>query len=192
METHMPRQGPEIADDDSLPVLVPRSDKALGVTSKERRRHLRKHLVKSLRALRSMKNTERSASSRRPEPEGFVARVARTACSLCKGWCCRGGGDHGYIDEGTMERLYRAQPELNARDVLRLYAERVPDVGYTNSCLFHGESGCTLSRSLRSDVCNSYFCRGLEEYVSGADGAASVIIIAGEGDKMRTSPVLTP
>jgi hypothetical protein len=192
METRMPRQGPEIADDDSLPVMVPRSEKALGVTSPERGRQLRKHLVKSLRALRSMKISERSASPLRPEPEGFVARVAQTACSLCKGWCCRGGGEHAYIDEGTMARLTRARPELDARGVLRLYAERVPDVGYTDSCLFHGETGCTLSRSLRSDVCNSYFCRGLEDYVKGADAEAPVIVIAGEGDKMRTSSVLTP
>jgi hypothetical protein len=188
----MPRRGLEIADDDSLPVIVPRSEKTLEATSPKRARQFRKHLVKSLRALRSMKNSDRSVSSERPEPEGFVARVAETACSLCKGWCCRGGGDHAYIDEGTMARLYRARPELDARGVLQLYAERVPEVGYTNSCLFHAETGCTLTRSLRSDVCNSYFCRGLADYVKGADAGAPVIVIAGEGDKMRISSVLTP
>jgi hypothetical protein len=192
MEARMPRRGPEIADDDSLPVIVPRSEKALEATSSARARQLRKHLVKSLRALRSMKKSELSASSERPEPDGFVARVAETACSLCKGWCCRGGGDHAYIDERTMARLYRAQPELDARGVLRLYAERVPEAGYTNSCLFHAATGCTLTRSLRSEVCNSYFCRGLEDYVKGADTRAPVTVIAGEGDKMRISSVLTP
>jgi hypothetical protein len=91
-----------------------------------------------------------------------------------------------------MARVSRERPELDARGVLRLYADRVPAVGYDHSCLFHGERGCTLSRSLRSDVCNSYFCRGLEDYIKAGDTGMAVIVIAGEGDRMRTSRVLTP
>ncbi len=45
--------------------------------------------------------------------------------------------------------------------LLQLYNERVPAAGYAGSCIFHGKRGCTLDRSLRSDVCNSYFCGGL-------------------------------
>ena len=73
-------------DDDGLPVMVPRNDKAAVPISPERVRRLRKHLVVTLRTLRSMKNSEHSVSPLRPEPEGFAGRVARTACSLCKGW----------------------------------------------------------------------------------------------------------
>jgi hypothetical protein len=191
METRMSRQGMTIADDDSLPVMVPRSEKTLGVTSPERVRQLRKHLVTSLRALRSMQKPER-LSPQRPEPELFVARVAQTACALCKGWCCKGGGEHAYLDERTMARVRQQRPELDARQVLRLYADRVPERGYDHSCLFHGERGCTLDRSLRSDVCNNYFCRGLEDYVKAGDAGTPVIVIAGEGGRMRTSPVLRP
>jgi hypothetical protein len=192
MEICVPRQGPYIADDDSVPVMVPRAEKALAVTSADRAWRLRKHLAGSLRALRATKGPERPAPPPPPEPEGFAARVAQTACSLCKGFCCKGGGDHAYIDERTMARVRRARPELDARGVLRLYADRMPAVGYDNSCVFHGEWGCTLSRSLRSDVCNSYFCRGLADYVKGGDALAAVTVIAGEGNRMRTSPVLTP
>ena len=93
------------ADDDSLPVMVPRNDKAAVPISPERVRRLRKHLVVALRALRTMKNPEHSVSPLRPEPEGFAAHVARTACSLCKGWCCRNGEDHAFLDERTMARV---------------------------------------------------------------------------------------
>ena len=103
----------------------------------------------------------RVGSPLRPEPEGFIGKVARAACSLCRGFCCKGGGDHGYLDERVMARVRQAQPELDARAVMRLYVERVPAAGYAGSCVFHGEEGCTLDRSLRSDVCNSYFCAGL-------------------------------
>jgi hypothetical protein len=184
------RAGGSVADDDSVPVMVPRSDKVLKPTSPERVRRLRKHLVAALRTLRTMKNPERIASPLRPEPEGFAARVAHAACSLCKGRCCTGGGDHAYLDERTMARVRGARSELDARAVLQLYVERVPAVGYDGSCVFHGKQGCMLDRSLRSDVCNSYFCSGLASYVTGGDATTPVVVIAGEGDKMRTSSVL--
>jgi hypothetical protein len=85
-------------EDDSLPVMVPRNKKAVVPTSPERVRRLRKHLVVALRALRTMKNSDHSISLLRPEPEGFVSRVARTACSLCKGWCCRNGKDNAFLN----------------------------------------------------------------------------------------------
>ena len=73
------------ADDDSLPVIIPRNDEAVVPISRERVRRLHKHLVATLRALRVMKDPERSVSPLRPEPEGFAGHVARTPCSLCKG-----------------------------------------------------------------------------------------------------------
>ncbi len=179
-----------LADDTSLPVIVPRSHKVLVPTSSERARRLRKHLIAALRALRTMKLPERSDPPPPTEPVGFVARVAQTACTLCKGWCCKGGGDHAYLDEQTMARVRRDRPELDARAVLMLYIDRVPRDGYEGSCLFHGSQGCTLTRSLRSDVCNSYFCAGLASYLSGDDATSPVVVIAGEGNAMRTSPIL--
>ena len=104
----------------------------------ERVWRLRKHLVQSLRAMRTMKRPVESASPLRPEPEGFIGKVARAACSLCRGFCCKGGGDHGYLDERVMARVRQAQPELDARAVMRLYVERVPAAGYAGSCMFHG------------------------------------------------------
>ena len=179
-------------DDDGLPVMVPRNDKAAVPISPERVRRLRKHLVVPLRTLRSMKNSEHSVSPLRPEPEGFAGRVARTACSLCKGWCCRNGEDNAFLDEGTMARVRCAKSALDVRAVLRLFVERVPEVGYEDSCIFHGKQGCTLDRSLRSDVCNSYFCGGLHVYLTGDEVVTPTMIIAGVGDKMRTSPILMP
>jgi hypothetical protein len=177
---------------DGQALMVPLNRKALVPTSPERVRRLRKHLVASLRAMRTMRNPERSASPLRPEPDGFVGHVARTACSVCKGWCCKSGGDHAYLDERSMVRVRRAREELDARAVLRLYIERVPAIGYDGSCVFHGASGCTLDRSLRSDVCNSYFCTTLGNYVTNGGATSGVVVIAGEGDETRMSVVMKP
>src|SRR5215813_6340947 len=118
-----------VADDDSLPVMVPRNDKLAVPISRERVRRLRKHLIVTLRALRIMKDSEHSVSPLPPEPDGFAARVAHTACSLCKGWCCRNGEDTAFLDETTMARVRCARSALDVRAVLRLYVERVPQLG---------------------------------------------------------------
>jgi hypothetical protein len=180
-------------EDDPLPVMVPRSDRVLVHTPPERVRRLRKHLIVTLRALRTLKETaKRKVPPAHPEPGGFAARVAGTACGLCKGWCCKNGADDAFLDEPTLLRVRRARPALNARAVLRLFVDRVPPDAYQGSCIFHGKQGCTLDRSLRSEVCNSYFCGGLQNYLTGGNLAVPAIVIAGEGGKMRTSPVLTP
>ena len=178
-------------DDDSHPVMVPRNDKALVAIAPERIRRLREHLIKTLRELRTAKHLDRSASPQRPEPAGFAARVALIACSLCKGWCCRNGDDDAFLDDRTLARVRVARPDLSEPAVLRLYLERVPPVAYHNSCIFHGKRGCTLDRSLRADVCNSYFCGDLGAYMK-TGAAIPTMVIAGEGDKMRTSRVLVP
>ena len=182
--------GDEAAADDQETVMVPLNRKALGPTSSERVRRLREHLVASLRAMRTMKDPVGSASPLRAEPDGLTGKVARVACTLCRGFCCKGGGEHAYLDERVMARVRQAQPELDARTVMRLYVERVPAVGYEGSCVFHGTEGCTLDRSLRSDVCNSYFCTGLGNYVKNGDTTTAVVVIAGEGGEMRKSPML--
>jgi hypothetical protein len=175
-----------------LALTVPLNRRPPAPTSSERVRRLRRHLVYSLRAMRTMKDPTGSASPLRPEPDGFVGRVASAACSACRGYCCKGGGEHAYLDERVMARVRQARPELDARAVMRLYVERVPAVGYDGSCVFHGTAGCTLDRSLRSDVCNSYFCTGLANFMKGAGTAARVVITAGEGEATRPSSVLTP
>ena len=179
------------ADEDCEPVIVPRNDKPLVVVAPERVGRLREHLVGTLHEMRATKPWVRSVSPALPDPTGFPARVAQTACSLCKGWCCRNGDDNGFLDEPTLTRLCIATPGMAEGAILRLYLARVPAAAYRDSCLFHGKHGCTLDRSLRADICNSYFCGGLGAYMK-TGAVAPTRVIAGEGDKMRTSPVLTP
>lgn len=178
---------PQIGGDQA--VMVPYNSKPLGPNGPERKWRLRKHLIASLRGMRTMKG---DPSPSRPELEGFAAKVARTACNMCKGYCCKGGSEHAYLDERVMARVRQARPELDARAVMRLYLDRVPEVGYEGSCLFHSETGCTLDRSLRSDVCNVYFCDLLGGFVEHADKATSAIVMSGEGDLGKISPILTP
>ena len=177
------------ADDDALPVMVPRHARPLAPVATDRVRRLREHLVKALHEARELRYVDAPCP---PPPSGFAARVASTACGLCKGWCCRHGGDDSYLDGHTMVRIRRDMPDLDADAVVRLYAKHVPSAAYEGSCIFHGSKGCTLDRSLRADICNSYFCGGLTAYLTDGDGDSPRVILAGKGDAMRSSAVLAP
>jgi hypothetical protein len=63
----------DYGDDDNLPVMVPRSDKALVPISPKRVRRLREHLIKELGELRKAKHLDRFATPERPGPVGFAA-----------------------------------------------------------------------------------------------------------------------
>ena len=179
------------ASDDNQAVQVPLNTRAVAAMEPERVWRLRKHLVQSLRGMRTMKRPVESASPLRREPDGFTGEVARAACSLCRGFCCKGGGDHGYLDERVMARVRQAQPELDAPAVMRLYVERVPAAGFVGSCIFHGAEGCMLDRSLRSDVCNSYFCTGLGNFVKNRGWSTGAVVIVAQDGAVRRSATLS-
>ena len=136
----MPLKLPD-SDNDYLPVTVPRSDKPVVPVSPERVERLRQHLLETLRDLRKARRIDRLVSSVSPEPDGFRSVVARTACSLCRGSCCRHGGDEAFLDERTLARFRVAKPEITDQAITRLYLDRVPEVVQGESCIFHGKRG---------------------------------------------------
>lgn len=183
----MPHRGHAI-DEDAHPVIVPRSEKQLVATPAERVRRLEAHL---LRTLAGMDDSDGPVPIR-PEPTGFPAQVIRSACTLCRGWCCRNGGDDAFLDARTMARVHHAQPVPSIQATARVYLDLVPESVVEGSCIYHGSQGCTLDRAIRSDVCNAYFCGGLQAYLSGGETEGPTVVIAGEGRRMRTSRVLLP
>jgi hypothetical protein len=178
-----------LAKTDAVPVHVPRNTKHLIPVTPDRVRRLREHLIRTIREARVLKQI---ASPLPTEPKGFAARVARVACSTCRGWCCRKGADDAFLDDQTISRIRCGRPERCAGALLRLYLDLVPALAYEGSCIFHGSKGCVLDRSLRADICNSYFCRGLGAYLTDRQPDAPRIVIAGKGDETRTSAVLAP
>ncbi len=96
-----------------------------------------------------------------PAPE--IQAVLGRACALCQGFCCRAGGNHAYLTVETIRRYMAEHPDLRPRDVLAAYLGRVGPKTVEKSCVFHGPEGCRLSRDMRSDTCNEFYCGGLNE-----------------------------
>jgi hypothetical protein len=172
-------------------VTVPALNETLEAPPRDRVRALKQHLVRSLRDLRAARRPDKLIQRTTPEPTGFAATVLAAGCATCQGHCCKGGGEHAYIDERTMARVRRDNPDLDARAIIRLYLERLAPRSYQGSCLFHGEAGCTLGRPLRAELCNAYYCNGLRDFLIRAENSDRVQIVAARNGIERRSAVLT-
>lgn len=171
-------------------VSVPAQQSPLVAPDQARVRKLKRHLVESLRDLRQAKRPEKLIQPPSAEPEGFVADVVRAGCTQCQGFCCRGGGEHAYLDERTMARVRRDNPDLNAAGIIALYTRSLASPGYEGSCLFHGSAGCTLPKPLRAELCNQYYCTGLWDFMRTTPLPEKVVIAASRGGITRISGLI--
>ena len=173
-----------------IAVTVPLLNESLEPPPPARVRALKKHLIQSLRDLRSARRPEKLIQTSAPEPTGFTAEVLNAGCATCQGHCCKGGGEHAYIDERTMARVRRDHPGLDAGKIIDLYLARLAPSSYRLSCLFHGPLGCTLGRPLRAELCNAYYCNGLRDFLKLSPKPGLVQIVARRGGLERQSRVL--
>lgn len=100
-------------------------------------------------------------------------------CAACRGHCCTRGGTHAFLSADGLRAIAARETGGDTGAALHaLYAQHLPAMHYEHSCVFHGETGCSLPRSLRSDTCNRYLCGGLavlrRELVASGAGDAVV------------------
>jgi hypothetical protein len=148
--------------------LVPAASQPLVKLSRRRRSAFRRHLASVV-----TEAFEQSADSPAALPAEELPMAAqfedetstvRAGCATCRGNCCRYGADrNAFLDALTIRRYLAAHPTRQPRKVVQAYLDRIPETGVRDSCVFHGESGCTLSRRMRAAICNIYHCDGLKE-----------------------------
>lgn len=98
-----------------------------------------------------------------PPPEPLAQ-----ACGLCRGYCCAEGGDEAFIEPATLARVRSQLADLGEDELCGLYLEALPERGIAGSCVFHGERGCSLPRTLRARICNEYYCEPIREWIEPA------------------------
>ncbi|MCB1771737.1 MAG: hypothetical protein KDJ31_18875 [Candidatus Competibacteraceae bacterium] len=87
------------------------------------------------------------------------------ACACCRGSCCQGGGfTHAYLEIATIQRYRTAHPNQRPRGVLAAYMNYVGDETAEGSCVYHQTDGCSLPKEMRADICNDFYCGGLQDF----------------------------
>jgi len=143
-----------------------------------------------LRALTLSAAVERTGEQ--PPLDAPMAALA-SACAACRGYCCKYGGSNAFVDAQTIARVRAMHPGIENEEIAALYDAVIPERHAVDSCVFHGNSGCTLPRALRSDVCNQFYCKPLREWVatSSADDNRPTAIAVVLGTQVVRGTVVT-
>lgn len=126
-------------------------------------------------------------------PAEFSSALEQT-CRLCRGWCCKFGAiNNAFITADVIRRLRQTFPELSAAEMVDHYVGRIPQTHFAGSCIFHSQTGCTLDRQSRSDVCNQFLCDGASQMIRQASLAPQLpqTIAAVSGNFVHDSAVVT-
>ncbi|MBT3377819.1 MAG: hypothetical protein HN742_26535 [Lentisphaerae bacterium] len=182
-----------VGSPESLPLVVVRANTGKAADlSEERVRALRDYLTPLVdQAAESISGTPPPQETA-PDPTGEIDPVAEQTCACCRGFCCRNGGNHAYLTVETLQSFMAARPSQCPNDVLDAYLTQASGKAYRDSCIFHRPDGCGLSRAMRSNTCNDYFCRPLQRYREDTVGGESpgAFIVAADGGEAQAAVVV--
>ena len=95
----------------------------------------------------------------RLEYEAPEHKILDTACIACQGECClQGNKTHAFLTKDTINYVRWSHPDLDPEDMIDMYLSFMPERSVRDSCVYHGDKGCTLNRPIRADICNSFQC----------------------------------
>jgi hypothetical protein len=145
-----------------LQLVVPSGHTPLRPVSERRRRVYAAHVDAVIAAALAPAEAEAPGHTV-PDSETIApdSTLPGRLCGVCGGGCCASGGTHAYLKEATVRRVLAENPGLDPASLRALYLDHVPARSVSRSCINHTRSGCTLPRSLRSDICNRWVCHPL-------------------------------
>lgn len=131
--------------------------------------------------------------------ESTLGTVLGAACGTCRGECCTAGGTHAFLKAASLVRVRahlavgEATPP-SAQEIEARYIAALPVRHYRGSCVFHAIGGCTLPRTLRSNLCNRYLCGGLTQLTRAmtAQGVSSAFVAAADSVHLRRLALVSP
>lgn len=182
----------------TVPVaLVPYSDARTRVTAARRHAMLATRIRELLATMHATSAEQDDGFIEQPAPlSADATRVVIAVCSACRGHCCRNGREHAYLRVRTLRDYVDAHPQLTDDEVVQAYLAHLPVRALHPGCVYQGLQGCTLPREMRSAICNSYLCTGLQMAVDSASSETAAVFVAHRhglsvsGGKLRALPVL--
>jgi len=154
--------------DNTVLVIVPRLEAELVEPPAERVDKLRKYLEEIMTAAEAKVQDESTHEDLevlhkdRADHEATALPVIN-ACSTCRGQCCLLGEEHAFLNRDFFAWRLLNEPNSTPQSIIDDYLQRVPDVAYEASCLYHSRSGCVLPRQIRASMCNKWICTGISD-----------------------------
>lgn len=184
IEEHRAAKAKELglASPEALPlVLLPANRSSLRSLPERREKRFRAHLHRVVEEAFGAPVPPLST-----EAELGDSPLIQEACAVCRGRCCHAGADHAFVDAPTVHAYRRANPEAGPEEVIEAYLSRLGEEALENGCVFQGEKGCRLPRSMRAAICNGFLCSPLESFRAPADVTSNprALAAAMHGEKL--------
>jgi hypothetical protein len=150
--------------------LVPNCAAVITELPEERRKRFASHLDSALDAAALLIEQSSSACSAITEHEhrtaGHTSSVPLpviNGCSTCRGYCCKNGKEHAFLDAGFLAWQLLSDPTATTQSLRNSYMRQLPEHSVDGSCVFHSATGCVLRRTERSNLCNQFHCFELQD-----------------------------
>lgn len=118
-----------------------------------------------------------------PVPLGVPSASEDAICGACQGHCCvHGRKSHGFLTKWIIARLLQDHPGLTRLQARDTYLDRLPKASVQGNCVFQSDTGCTLDRARRADICNRFKCGTLfaaSKHIDQMPDAKMVVLAAG-------------
>lgn len=184
--------------EDFIPVVIPINMRHIRHLSEKRRRTFYDQLKQLFdqAAAEQCSSTHLTDDStmqtkRDSQMQGTELRsILMNACVICRGSCCKNGGERAYLKVDTILRYMHQHPELQQQQVLEEYLSFLPKKTYEDSCVYHAEFGCSLPRHMRSKCCNLFVCHGLgdiQEYAIDTKSTCFFIVAMKGKNELRSA-----
>jgi hypothetical protein len=176
--------------------VIPASLSSITRLPAQRRREFRNHLKQLIDRAFAKPIVPTLAREPAPPPAARETRLQAAsgqACACCRGSCCQGGGfTHAYLEVATLQRYRAAHPDQGPREVLAAYMNHIGDETAEGSCVYHRTDGCSLSKDMRADICNDFYCGGLQDFRQNAPTTGPVrgFFVAATGDTIHRAALV--
>lgn len=157
-----------------LRLVLPTGPRRSAPPPRERRERYRLHLVRIIGEARAMAPGAAHDGDVDAGAATGGSGMAGRLCGFCGGGCCTMGGEQAYLGAQTMRRFMDGHPQSSDEDVLSAYLGRVAARTRIGSCINQTGAGCSLSRDMRSDICNRFACEPLARLEAAARAAQPV------------------
>ncbi len=176
-------------------VITPSNDQRLTALSKDRVTAFSQHLSAVFSAVLDDNDTASEPVDTAPVTTGQRADpLFNKACAHCRGHCCQhGNAAQAFLSKETIrDRLAQLGVDHHG-ELLDRYLGLIPDYSFENSCIYHAADGCALSRELRSDVCNGFYCGHLRDIDhERVSSSAKLLLVAEENYRpLRSELIVT-
>ncbi|RDH85914.1 MAG: hypothetical protein DIZ80_00105 [endosymbiont of Galathealinum brachiosum] len=106
-----------------------------------------------------------------------LKEISDRLCGQCKGGCCASGKEHAYLSVFSIRRYMDENPQVSSEELLKMYVDNIAEESIENSCINQTLTGCALSRDLRSDICNGYYCDTLKSFHKKMENKDAIPIV---------------